>query len=122
MAAFNPNNPLHLVKLQGKAFITFVGLQHLLQDRRLTLVGTDSEVLQYPTKENEYQCVVRGRVLCRYDDDPEDLREFTGLGDASPANVGRSIAPHLIRMAETRALARALRLATRSEYTAREEI
>jgi hypothetical protein len=34
---------------------------------------------------------------------------FTGLGDANPGNVSRMMAPHLIRMAETRAKARALR-------------
>lgn len=36
---------------------------------------------------------------------------FTGLGDANPRNVNARIAPHFVRMAETRALARALRAA-----------
>jgi hypothetical protein len=36
-------------------------------------------------------------------------KTFTGIGDASPANVSRNIAPHIIRQAETRAKARALR-------------
>lgn len=36
---------------------------------------------------------------------------FTAIGDASPANVNRRIAPHAIRMAETRSIGRALRLA-----------
>lgn len=122
MASFNPNNQAHLVRLQGKPYITFVGLQHLLQDRNLTLVGTESEVLQYPNPENGNLCVVRGTIRCRYGDDKEDIREFSALGDASPESVGRNIAPHMLRMAETRALARALRLATRSEYTSREEL
>jgi hypothetical protein len=52
----------------------------------------------------------------------EDGRHFSGLGDASPENVGRTIAPHLIRMAETRAKARALRDAVNVGATAMEEL
>ena len=47
---------------------------------------------------------------------------FSGYGDASAANVGRMIAPHIIRMAETRAVARALRLACNIGMTSREEL
>ena len=39
----------------------------------------------------------------------EDGRTFSGIGDANPANTSRAIAVHSIRMAETRAKARALR-------------
>jgi hypothetical protein len=37
------------------------------------------------------------------------LRSFQGMGDAAPGNVNRMMAPHLLRLAETRAKARALR-------------
>ena len=47
---------------------------------------------------------------------------FHGLGDASPDNVNEWIAPHLIRMAETRAVARAFRFATNVSMTAYEEL
>ena len=47
---------------------------------------------------------------------------FQAVGDASVDNVGDEIAPHLVRMAETRAIVRALRWATNSASTAEEEI
>jgi len=47
---------------------------------------------------------------------------FHGLGDTSPDNVNEWIAPHLIRMAETRAVARAFRFATNVSMTAYEEL
>jgi hypothetical protein len=47
---------------------------------------------------------------------------FTGIGDANPSNVTRMMAPHLLRMAETRAKARALRDAVNVGVTALEEL
>jgi hypothetical protein len=42
---------------------------------------------------------------------------FEATGDADQRNTGSMIAPHYIRMAETRALARALRFATNNAQT-----
>lgn len=47
---------------------------------------------------------------------------FSGIGDASPDNVGNNIVPHIIRMAETRAKARALRDAVNVGATSLEEL
>jgi len=47
---------------------------------------------------------------------------FTGIGDANPANVNRKIAAHIIRMAETRGKARALRDAVNIGIVSLEEL
>lgn len=52
----------------------------------------------------------------------EDDREFVEEGDAHITNVGRTIQPHVFRMAQSRAVARALRLATDNGETSVEEM
>jgi hypothetical protein len=46
---------------------------------------------------------------------------YTGYGDATQDNCGEMVKKHYIRMAETRAIARALRWATNNAKTAEEE-
>jgi hypothetical protein len=47
---------------------------------------------------------------------------FRGIGDASPSNVGSMVAPHYIRMAETRAQARVLSRALNLNAVTAEEL
>jgi hypothetical protein len=51
-----------------------------------------------------------------------DVRTFEAIGDASPENVPPHILPHLNRMAETRAKARALRDAVNIGVVSFEEL
>lgn len=68
--------------------------------RRIT-----TELVQAPSSDNGSMAIVRARV--------ETLKGvFEGIGDASPENVSSFVSTHLIRMAETRAKARAMRDAT----------
>jgi hypothetical protein len=66
----------------------------------------ETELLQIPSAENNEVAIVKARATMEKEG---ELHTFTGIGDASPENVGKMIKAHLIRMAETRAKARALR-------------
>lgn len=64
-----------------------------------------------PFENSEARAVFKATVILRVEDkngEPIDM-EFDGYGDATPKNVSGGIAPHLLRMAETRAKGRALR-------------
>ncbi len=103
----------YMIERQGKRFVLYAGLLEEAHSRGLRSIET--ELLQVPGVENGDVAIVRAVV--RMEDG-----KFAGIGDASPQNVGRMIAPHLIRMAETRAKARALRDAINVGVTAFEEL
>ena len=102
------------IERHGKRYVLFQGL--LDEAHSLGLKGIDTDLIQIPDESNGNVAIVKATA------EMEDERRFSGIGDASPDNVGRSIAPHLIRMAETRAKARALRDAVNVGATAMEEL
>jgi len=93
--------------------IAYKGLLSVAHDEGLKSVKT--ELAQVPSEENGRTAIVRATVRTR-------RGVFTGIGDANPGNVNRRIVPHLIRMAETRAVARALRVAVNIGEVAIEEL
>ena len=101
------------IERQGKRFVLYAGLLDEAHNRGLR--GIETELLQVPTVQNGEVAIARAVVRT-------EEGKFTGIGDASPANVGRAIVPHVIRMAETRAKARALRDAINVGVTALEEL
>jgi hypothetical protein len=103
----------YMIERQGKRFVLYAGLLEEAHARGLRSIET--ELLQVPAKENGEVAIVKAVIRT-------EEGKFAGIGDASPQNVNRAIAPHLIRMAETRAKARALRDAINVGVTAFEEL
>ena len=84
------------VRLGRKDYITHPGLLALGHQERVTKIKT---VIIKCEKE---ECVVKAKVQ-------GPRGKYTGLGDASPENVPKMLKHALLRMAETRAINRALR-------------
>jgi hypothetical protein len=101
------------VEREGKTFVLYAGLLDLAHERGLKAITTT--LVQIPNE-------INGNVAICHATVETDQGTFTGLGDASPGNVNRMMSPHLIRMAETRAKARALRDAVNVGVTALEEL
>ncbi len=99
--------------LQGKDYILYGGLLRLAQERGLRRV--EVEVVQVPNQDNGMLAVARAQI-------ETDDGVFSDVGDASPASVAHAIQPHLLRMAATRAKARAMRDAVGVELVALEEV
>lgn len=106
-------NERFIIKLQGKEFVTYEGLLSMAHDNGL--LGIEVEILQFPTSENNMTCI------CKATAKTKDM-VFTDIGDANPVSVNSALKPHIIRMASTRAKARALRDLNNIGMTAIEEM
>ena len=102
-----------MIERGGRRFVLYAGLLEEAHARGLRSIET--ELLQIPSPENGEAAIVKAVVRI-------DEGKFSGIGDANPQNVGQAIVPHIIRMAETRAKARALRDAINVGVTALEEL
>ncbi len=100
-----------LVWLQGREYLTHGGLLRVAHENGLTGIGT--ELVSWDSKARA--AVVKATAT-------GERGIYTGYGDASPSNVGKNIAGATLRMAETRAVNRALRLYTGLGMTTTEEL
>lgn len=96
-ASFEPK----IIDLKGKQYPTYGWV--LSEAHKKGLVSVTTKILQYPTTENGGFAIIEATVTGK------DGELYTDIGDASPKNVNTMIAPHLLRMASTRAKGRALR-------------
>jgi hypothetical protein len=102
-----------MIERDGRSFVLYAGLLDLAHERGLR--GITTTLVQVPSDLNGMTAIVHATV-------ETEQGTFTGIGDANPSNVTRMMAPHLLRMAETRAKARALRDAVNVGVTALEEL
>jgi len=102
-----------IVNLQGKEFVTYEGLLDLAHKKGL--ISIEVELLQVPNKDNDMIAIAKATAKT-------EKGTFVDIGDAGPGSVNRMISPHIIRMASTRAKARALRDLTNIGMTAVEEL
>lgn len=106
-----------IVERQGRAFVLYAGLLDMAHQQGLKSIQT--ELIQVPKEENNRVAICTATVILE-----REGKEyiFTGIGDAAPNNVAHAMQSCLIRMAETRAKARALRDAVNVGVAAFEEI
>lgn len=100
----------HIMMLQGKKFIKHSGLLDIAHKSGLVSIKTDM-VSQSPEI-----------VIFKATVEMPDNKIFEAYGDATKQNVNGNILPHILRMAETRAVNRALRFATNIGMTSAEEM
>ena len=97
----------------SKEVVLYAGLLNQAHEEGLARLKT--AILQIPSEENGRVAIVKAEV-----ETSKGL--FEGIGDACPENVDDFLAPHLIRVAETRAKARALRDAVNIGVVSFEEL
>jgi hypothetical protein len=102
-----------VISRHGKDYVLYAGLLDEAHQQGLKAIRT--QLIQAPTPEN-------GNVAICFAEVTTERGTFTGIGDADPGNVNRQMAHALIRMAETRAKARALRDAVNVAMVAIEEL
>ena len=97
----------------SKDVVLYAGLLSQAHEEGLAKVRTS--ILQIPTEDNGRLAIIKAEV-----ETSKGL--FEAIGDACPENVDDFLAPHLIRVAETRAKARALRDAVNIGVVSFEEL
>lgn len=102
------------IKHLGRDFVLYSGLLDAVH--RKGLQSVEVTPVQLPSTDNNNTAIMLAKVSLK------DGTSFEEIGDANDKSVGKMIAPHIIRMAATRAKARAMRDAINIGVTAKEEL
>lgn len=100
--------------IKGKDFVLYAGLLDL--GHQIGIKSIQVQPIQYPSKDNGMEAICKATI------ESIDGRIFSEIADANPKNVNRMIVEHILRMAATRAKARALRDMTNIGMTCLEEL
>jgi predicted nucleic acid-binding Zn finger protein len=103
-----------ITEIEGNEFVKYPGLLDLGHQKGILKIEVDP--IQIPTKENANFAVCKATVVSKAGE------TFIDIGDANPQNCSSRVAKHLLRMASTRAIARALRSYTNIGMTCLEEL
>ncbi len=103
-----------IIELEGHKFVKYGGLLDYATQKGISQI--DVEPIQLPNKDNGNFAICKATVVSKIGE------SFTDIGDANPLNCNAKVAKHLLRLASTRALARALRSFVNISYTCLEEL
>jgi hypothetical protein len=102
-----------LTTIEGREFVKYPGLLDLGHQKGISQI--EVEVIQLPTPDNGHFAVCKASVVSKTGE------SFVDIGDANPSNCSSKVSKHILRMASTRAIARALRSFCNVGETALEE-
>jgi hypothetical protein len=103
-----------ITTIEGREFVKYPGLLDLSHQKGISQI--EVEVVQLPTAENGHFAVCKASVVSKTGE------SFIDIGDANPTNCSSKVSKHILRMASTRAIARALRSFTNIGMTCLEEL
>ena len=108
----------HIINIEGKPFVKYAGL--LEAAHRAGLKDLQVKLIQSPTRDNGYTAVCEATAVIKT---RNREKVYIEIGDANPASIGDPrLSVHAIRIAATRAKARALRDALRISICSVEEL
>jgi hypothetical protein len=103
-----------IISIDGHDFVKYQGLLDMAHQKGIAQI--EVETIQLPSAENGNFAVCKANVVSKSGE------SFTDIGDASPQSCNSKVVKHLLRMASTRAIARALRSFTNIGMTCLEEL
>jgi len=111
-------NEEHIISIDGKPYVKYAGL--LEAAHKSGLKDLQVKLIQSPTRDNGYTAVCEATAVIKT---RNREKVYIEIGDANPASIGDPrLNVHSIRIAATRAKARALRDALRISICSVEEL